>query len=199
MNAAGLAGSDRSCVKIQCSDDPVALRTTTSAYPPQNAINKQTASGALYFHNFTLGNAGLGHKDAIALDLVVRDRSDSGADIAKAMAIDRQTFVHPTSLEKQILSMECEGELREIAWEFLGTTGFGDDIMFAAFESAVPESIMLPALRRRIARYSRCAQEKIASRSPMPLNMPDLYLLYMSTLSGQTARCSHRMRPEMRF
>lgn len=139
MNAAGLTGSDRSCVKIHCSDDPIALRTTTSAYPPQNAIKEQTASGALYFHNFTLGNAGLGHKDAIALDLVVRDRSDSGADIAKAMAIDRQTFVHPTTREIPILSMECEDELRKIAWEFLGTAGFGDDIMFAALESAVPE------------------------------------------------------------
>ena len=85
----------------------------------------------------------LGVRAAMTLDLVVNGHSDSGAHIADELGVRCYSFVHPAGQNIPILAMEYSGAVLEIAWEFIGTAGFGDDILFAAFESMLPRKIML--------------------------------------------------------
>lgn len=87
--------------------------------------------------------ASIGINEAITLELIVGGSNDSGVRIAQELGVNCRSFIHPAGREIPILAMEYSDTLLEIAWEFVGTAGFGDDILFAAFEHVLPGMMML--------------------------------------------------------
>lgn len=87
--------------------------------------------------------ASIGINETITLDLIVGGSNDSGVQIAQELGVNCLSFIHPAGHEIPILAMEYTDDLLEIAWEFVGTAGFGDDILFAAFENVLPSMMML--------------------------------------------------------
>jgi hypothetical protein len=87
--------------------------------------------------------AALGVNNALTLDIIVNTVDDNGMRLAKEMGIKCKSAVHPAGQTINNLHMSYEGPLLDTAREFIGTAGFGDDILYAAFEDSLKGSILL--------------------------------------------------------
>lgn len=79
----------------------------------------------------------VGIDDALTLDITVNGVNDCGDAVAKELGVSCRSFVHPAGQTIDHLHMYYSGDVRNIAAEFIGTVGFGDDILYAAFESVL--------------------------------------------------------------
>ncbi|WP_143534521.1 hypothetical protein [Roseovarius albus] len=111
---------------------------STAVFDPASCISAGYDSPAV-----TVLAMGLGVNNAFTLDLTVHTVNDSGQEIARDLGVKCTSFVHPAGKVIDNLNMMYEGDLAETAQEFIGTAGFGDDILYAAFESVLPNKILL--------------------------------------------------------
>ena len=85
----------------------------------------------------------IGVDDALTLDIDVKGVNDCGDEVAKQLGVSCRSFIHPAGKSIDHLHMLYTEDLRGIASEFVGTPGFGDDILYAAFEDVLSDTILL--------------------------------------------------------
>lgn len=86
--------------------------------------------------------ASAGINDALTLDIVVNGVNDCGNDVAKQLGVSCRSFFHPAGQTIDRLRMSYSGDVRRTASEFIGTVGFGDDILYAAFECVLNNKML---------------------------------------------------------
>lgn len=84
----------------------------------------------------------IGINNAFTLDINVNGISDCGVDVAEELNTNCRVFSHPAGQKLDSLKMAYDEKLLVTAREFIGTVGFGDDILYAAFEEFLPNTMM---------------------------------------------------------
>lgn len=107
--------------------------------------------------------ARLGFRDAVTLDVTVKGRHDSGAEIGEQLGLDVVRTQHVRGEDVPVLAWDVEPERsRELA-EFVATAGLGDDVMLLTLE---------PHLRGKLL-LSGAAGDSVWKRaSTMPPGLP---------------------------
>lgn len=80
--------------------------------------------------------------DALTLDINVYGANDCGDGVAKQLGVSCRSFLHPAGQTIDHLHMLYTGEVLRIASEFIGTIGFGDDILYSAFEEVLNNKML---------------------------------------------------------
>lgn len=78
--------------------------------------------------------ATLGYREAVTLDVEVYGRRDCGRPAADALGLDVEVFQHVVAPVIDALDFPFDGGLAEQAFEFIATSGVGDDVTFLPFE-----------------------------------------------------------------
>jgi hypothetical protein len=90
-----------------------------------------------------------GCKEAVTIDVHIMDENDNGTEIGNALSIDTTSFPHVLSSFGSDASnvgelyVDTPSSIKNIAYEFLATTGAGDDITFAPFKDAFHHRIFI--------------------------------------------------------
>jgi len=80
---------------------------------------------------------------ALTVGVTVYGNDDSGAEVARHLGLDCRECRHPAGAAIDNLHMTYGDDLYDTAREFLATQGFGDDVVFAAFEPYLENRILL--------------------------------------------------------
>lgn len=107
--------------------------------------------------------ARLGQRRAVTLDVTVKGRHDSGAEVGRLLGLDVERIQHVRGDDVPVLAWEVEPDRQGELTEFVATAGLGDDVMLATLE---------PSLRGQIL-LSGAAGDSIWKRaSTMPPGLP---------------------------
>lgn len=87
--------------------------------------------------------ARLGQREAVTLDVLVKGKHDSGAEIGRILGLDVERVQHVRGADVPVLAWKVEPARQAELAEFVATAGLGDDVVLTTLEPHLRGKIML--------------------------------------------------------